>query len=91
MSTKEKHFKEKVKGFYEKHKGAIIGGAIGGALAVLKFYNVMTYGKGFRDGGAVSFHVTMDYFDENRGTNLNQIFEKIAKEHPEQIVTRRIK
>lgn len=47
MNTMEKHFKEKVKGFYEKHKGAIIGGAIGGALAVLKFYNVMTYGKGF--------------------------------------------
>ena len=91
MSTKEKHFKEKVKGFYEKHKGAIIGGAIGGALAVLKFYNVMTYGKGFRDGGAVSFHVTMDYCDENHGTNLNQICEEIGKEHPEQIVTRRIK
>lgn len=87
----KKNFKEKAKEFYGKHKGAIIGAGIGGTLVILKSYNAMTYRKGFMDGDAVGFHYAMDWFDENYGTNLKEIYEKFAKEHPERIVTRRIR
>lgn len=87
----KKNFKQKAKEFYGNHKGAIIGAGICGTLVVLKFYNMMTYRKGFMDGGVVSFNYTMDWFDENHGTNLKEIYEKFAKEHPEQILDYKIK
>ena len=87
----KKNFKEKAKEFYGKHKGAIIGAGIGGTLVILKSYNMMTYRKGFIDGGAVGFGLIMNWFDENFGTNLKEIYEKFAKEHPEQIVDYKIK
>lgn len=88
---KKKNFKQKAKEFYGNHKGAIIGAGICGTLVILKSYNMMTYRKGFMDGGAVGFGLTMNWFDENHGTNLKEIFEKFAKEHPEQIVNYKIR
>lgn len=87
----KKNFKERTKEFYEEHKKMIF--VVGGltVLTLMKLYNSATYTKGFMDGGVNSFYITMDYFDENHGTNLNKIFEEFSKEHPEQIVNWKFK
>lgn len=91
MKQEKKNFKERAKEFYENNKGVILLAGGTTAFVLMNLYGVKKYANGFMDGGAAGFFITMDYFDKNHGTNLKQIYEEFAKEHPEKMVDYKFK
>lgn len=92
MDKKRENFKSKIKKFcYDNKRTIITGVGVGLGLAVLNEHsNRKYYNKGFIDGGYKGFHLTMDWFDKNHGTDLNNIWKNFKNEHPEEVITRKI-
>ena len=79
--------KEKVKKFVKEHKEAIIVGGIASVGTVV--YGLQMYKKGIIDGGMLSFHVTMNWFEEHfpdKNLNLNNLWETYKLENPDKVV-----
>ena len=86
----EKNFKEKVEKFYNEHKAGIImaGGAT--VITLIGLYGIKQYKKGFISGGVLGFHLTMNWFDKEFGTNLSDLYDEFSKLNPDKIVNVKI-
>lgn len=86
----KKKFKEKVEKFYNEHKAGIImaGGAT--VITLIGLYGMKRYNKGFIAGGLLGFHATMNWFDEEFGTNLSDLYDEFSKLNPDKVVNVKI-
>lgn len=87
------NIKEKAKNFWEENKTYII--AIGGASIVTIGAGIIahkSYANGFMDGGFVGANIMIDWLDKTfpGESNARELFERYAKEHPDEIVHRNI-
>ena len=84
------NIKEKAKNYWEENKvDIIVGGAVTVAAGILLIAR-KSYCNGFVDGGMVGYHLAFDWLDENfpGESHARELFERYAKEHPEEIVHR---
>lgn len=86
------NIKEKAKNYWEEHKFDII--TIGTGAGIIIGAGVLAYKSycsGFLDGGMTGADLMIDWLDKTfpGESHARELYERYAKEHPDQIVHRK--